>query len=257
MNSKISIVTAVYNGGRFLERFFKSIEQQINDSFELIIIDGGSSDNSIQIIRQNSHLINYWVSEPDKGIYDAWNKGVEKAKGQWIMFLGSDDLLLEDGIDSYVQFMSNQQSLDDIDYISSKVQMIDFEGRPIRVKGWPWEWPGFLKEMTVAHPGSLHSKRLFDKYGLFDTNYKITGDYELLLRPRSALKSLYMEKVTVLMSEGGASDSIASIREQTRASVATGGASAFEANLNFWIIYLKFTVKKFLRRFGLNLYLKK
>lgn len=257
MNSKISIVTAVYNGGRFLERFFKSIEQQINNSFELIIIDGGSSDNSIEIIEQHSHLVDYWVSEPDKGIYDAWNKGVKKSSGQWVMFLGSDDLLLEDGIESYVRFMSNQKNLDQIDYISSKVQMIDQQGNPIRIKGWPWEWPTFLKEMTVAHPGSLHSKKLFDKYGLFDTNYKITGDYELLLRPKSELKTLYMPQVTVLMSEGGASDSIASVREQTKASILTGGASEFQAKLNFWVIYTKFTIKKLLRRFGLNLYLKK
>jgi glycosyltransferase involved in cell wall biosynthesis len=257
MQSKISIVTAVYNGERFLRRFLKSIEEQTNDNFELIIIDGGSSDGSIQIINEYSHLVDFWISEPDKGIYDAWNKGVKKASGEWIMFIGSDDMLKPDGIETYVKFMSMQKDLNQIEYISSKVQMIDLEGKPIRIKGWPWEWPKFLKEMTVAHPGSLHSKRLFEKYGLFDTGYKITGDYELLLRPKSQLKSLYMPHVTVLMSEGGASDSIASVKEQTRASIATGGASTYQASLNFWVIYIKFTLKKFFRRFGLNLYIKR
>jgi len=255
MTNKVTVITATFNAGKTLVHLINSIINQSDTNYELILIDGGSKDNTVDIIKQYSSYIFYWISEPDNGIYDAWNKGIQKASGNWIMFLGADDTLNPDALKQYRAFISNRQDKD-LQYISSRVEMVDLQGRSIRIKGWPWQWPRFLKDMTVAHTGSLHAKSLFGKYGLFDTSYKITGDYELLLRPRDKLKAAFMNEVTVRMSEGGASDSAAALKEHQRAAVTTGGASEFMMMLNKWYIFSKITIKGLLRKMGFNVYLK-
>ena len=257
MNSKISIVTATYNAGKYLENCLKSIIPQLNNQAELIIIDGGSKDNTVEIIKNYQNDISYFISETDEGIYDAWNKGISNATGDWIMFIGADDQLVSNALESYHQFIKDNSGALNIDLISSKIQMIDEKGNAIRIKGWPFMWPMFLKEMTIAHPGALHSKRLFEKYGKYDVSYKIVGDYELLLRAKDSLKSLYLDKVSVIMSEGGASDSIKSIKEQYKAVISTGNQPRYLAFINISIIYVKFKIKKTCRKIGLNFYLRK
>jgi glycosyltransferase involved in cell wall biosynthesis len=255
---KISIITAVFNAERFLKDFFESIISHDANDFELIIIDGCSSDNTVEVIKMFNDYVAYWVSEPDKGIYDAWNKGVLKASGDWIMFLGADDKLVPGALKNYVTFIeANHITEDNCLYISSKMQIIDSNGNNIRIKGWPWKWPTFLKEMTVAHPGSLHSRKLFRDFGLFDSSYRSSGDYELLLRPKSNLKSRFFNQLTVIMLEGGMSDSFLGIKEHRRAAINTGGANPAMAYFNSYWIAIKFVTKKFTRLLGLNLYLKR
>lgn len=255
MAVKFSIITAVYNAESCLEQAIKSVIAQEGD-YEFIVIDGGSKDKTVEIIEKYSKYISYWVSEPDKGIYDAWNKGVLKANGEWILFLGADDTLLPGALHKYQVFIDNMSEPDTL-YISSRIRMIDTKGNIIRIKGWPWEWPYFLREMTVAHPGSLHSRLLFEQYGLFNTQYKITGDYELLLRPKENLKTLFMDYITVNMSEGGASDSVGALKEHYKAATRTGGGKKAVIGANFVLILMKITVKKFLRKWNVNVYLKK
>lgn len=256
MAVKFSIITAVYNAESCLERAINSVISQQGADFEFIVIDGGSKDNTVEIIKKYSEHISYWISERDRGIYDAWNKGVLKAKGEWILFLGADDLLLPDALHKYQVFIDTMAGPDTM-YISSRIRMIDAKGNVTRVKGWPWEWPYFLREMTVAHPGSLHSRLLFEKYGLFNIDYKITGDYELLLRPKEELKTLFMDYITVDMSEGGASDSVAALKEHYKAATRTGGGMKAIIGANFLYILMKVTTKKFLRKWNINVYLKK
>ena len=99
----ISIVIATYNAGKTLCNCLNSIVTQLTDDVELVIIDGGSRDNTNSIIESYGSQIAYHISEPDKGIYDAWNKGVKKAKGDWIMFVGADDVLLPEAIQTYLE----------------------------------------------------------------------------------------------------------------------------------------------------------
>jgi glycosyltransferase involved in cell wall biosynthesis len=255
MRHKYSIILATYNAGPFLQRALDSLSSVTYDNFEIIIIDGGSHDDTISIIENNQHKLSFWISEPDRGIYDAWNKGVAKATGHWIMFLGADDTLLPDALSNYNDFLSEYPS-DNIQYVSSRMQMIDDHGRNIRIKGWKWEWPKFLDETTVAHPGSLHSRQFFDEYGLFDISYRSSGDFELLIRPKDKLRTLFMDKVTVIMQEGGISDGLIGIREHCKAAIVSGGYSPFLAYKNAAWVYLKFNGKKLLRTAGINAYLK-
>ena len=256
MSNKISIIVAVFNGRECLENLLSSVINQINNNYELLIIDGGSKDNTIDIIKRYEDHISYWISEPDKGIYDAWNKGIVKATGDWIMFLGADDELKPEALNKYHSFLSSKKH-NDLQYVSSRLEMIDLNGKQTRTKGWPWEWPIFLNEMTVAHPGSLHAKTLYNEYGLYNINYKITGDYEFLLRPRGKLRAAFMNEITVKMSEGGVSDSTAALKEHYLAATTTGGASKFLMAINLSIIYLKISTKKLLRRMGINAYIKR
>lgn len=251
-----SIIIATYNADDYLTRLLRSIEEQTTRNIQVIIIDGGSKDQTIEIIKQYSHIVSYWKSEPDNGIYDAWNKGVSKATGDWIMFLGSDDMLLPDALSRYVNFIENLENKRELELVSSRVQMIDRNGKPIRIKGWPFQWPLFLKEVTIAHPGALHSRRLFEKYGKYDTTYKIVGDFEFLLRPGPNLKTAFLNEVTVIMSEDGTSDSIAAIKEHYKAVTSTGRYARHKALFNFLIVVLKFKARKVARRFNLNLYLR-
>lgn len=257
MTSKITIITAVFNGGATLGRLINSIIPQKGSNIEFILIDGGSKDNTLDIIKANENIIDYWISEPDKGIYDAWNKGIKKASGNWIMFLGCDDLLMPDAIQTYTEFIHNNSDNRHLEYISSRIEIIDKKGNTVRIKGWKWEWPKFLREVTVAHPGSLHARSFFEKYGDFDITYKITGDFELLLRPRQNFKTAYINKVTAKMTEGGASDSVKAIIEHYKAATITGGSSKLIAYMNMMNVYIKFKAKKIARSIGLNLYLKR
>ena len=89
----ISVVIAVYNGKATLQQCLDSVTQQTYSHVELIVIDGGSTDGTVDLIRANAQKIAYWISEPDRGIYNAWNKALAQAKGDWICFLGADDYL--------------------------------------------------------------------------------------------------------------------------------------------------------------------
>lgn len=255
--NKFTIIVAVFNAEKYIEVLLKSLSEINYKNYEVIIVDGGSSDQTLAILKRYHHLFAYQISEPDKGIYDAWNKGVKKATGDWILFLGADDRILPDVLLQYDNFIRNRSDRDNLEYISSKIQMIDVHGRPVRVKGNLWEWPFFLKEMTVAHPGSLHSAEFFRKYGLFDISYRSSGDYELLLRAKGNLKYAFMNEVTVEMSEGGISDGWIGIKEHARAAIETGGCSIISVYSNAGWVLLKHKVKKGFRSIGINAYLKK
>lgn len=255
MKKKISIIIATFNAELYLEQCIKSIIHQKSDLIELIIIDGKSSDKTVDIIKSNEKHIDFWISEPDNGIYDAWNKGIKHANGDWIMFLGADDQLLPQTINTYIDYI--QSTNETYDLISSKIQMIDMRGKKIRIIGYPFRWPNFLISMHIAHPGALHSKKLFETYGIFDTNFKIVGDYELLLRAGAKLKAGFINKVTVIMREGGVSDSINAIFEAHKARVTTGKYNYVLSMLNTSYILSKFILKKLARKIGINVYLKK
>jgi glycosyltransferase involved in cell wall biosynthesis len=257
MKNKISIITAVYNGEKLLPRLIDSITKQTCNDFEFIVIDGNSKDQTVSIIKKNEGVINYWISEPDKGIYDAWNKGIDKASGDWIMFLGCDDVLLPDALNEYYTFIKTLDNKSEIEFISSREETINKNGKTIRTRGWSYEWPVFVKEMTIVHAGALHSKKLFEKYGKFDINYKIVGDFELLLRAGSNLKYAFMNEITIKSMEGGASDSVASIKEHYKAATTTGKHPFYKAFINASITYVKFQTRKMFKEVGINLYLKK
>jgi len=252
LENKLSIVTVSFNSEKTIKETITSVLHQTNSNFEYIIIDGKSTDNTVAIIKQFEPLfkekkIHYkWISEKDTGIYDAFNKGVRLAKGEWISFLGSDDIYKRDAIESYQNKIKNLK--DKVDFIHSEVKVGD---RKI-IKG-KWSWKVFRRSMNIAHVGAFHHKDYFKKYGLFNTSYKISGDYELLLRAKEHLKTVKFNKITAIMGDGGISNlNIKAVyKETTRAKMETAKISKFIAYLDFYFWMLKSKVKK-----GINAFIR-
>jgi glycosyltransferase involved in cell wall biosynthesis len=202
----VSVITATRNVAATLDACLESVRTQDAGSVEHLIIDAASTDATLDILKANEREGLRWISEPDRGIYDAWNKGVAMAKGKWIAFLGADDVYLPGAIHAYRNLAAEYPRAQ---YLSSRVQWGDAGD----VIGQAWEWPRFARFMCTAHVGSFHHRSLFEAYGKYDTALKIVGDYEFLLRPRGDLKAAYMPAITAKMSPGGASDSLAAVDE--------------------------------------------
>ena len=236
---RVSIITAVYNAANTLEECLLSVRNQSYHDVEHIIIDGGSTDGSVELIRRHSSELAYWISEPDTGVFDAWNKGLAAATGEWIAFLGAEDVLLPDAVSRYLAVCRGTNA----EYVSSLVRYIR-PGLPDKIIGRPWSWPAFQRKMTTAHVGSLHRFDLFCKYGNYDTSYEIVGDYELLLRPGKNLTSLFLGEVTVKMLAGGNSDRFPALTEARRAKIRTGGRDPVWALWELWVESLKLVVHR-------------
>jgi glycosyltransferase involved in cell wall biosynthesis len=180
-----------------------------------------------------------WKSEPDKGVYDAWNKGLELAQGEWIAFLGADDTYLPDAISSYIDLARRNPGAE---FLSSKARL-DHPTGYSPIFGGPWEWPRFAKAMSTIHVGAMHHQNLFKCIGRFDASYRIAGDYELMLRPRDTLRTAFMPVITVVMRAGGLSDSTAGYYEARRAKRANEVRSSLAATVDLWIAILRFHLR--------------
>jgi glycosyltransferase involved in cell wall biosynthesis len=236
----ITVITSVFNGEQYIEEAILSVINQTYDNVEYIIIDGGSTDCTLDIIKKYEGKIDYWVSEKDKGIYDAWNKGVSCSQGNWLSFLGADDIYLQKALAEYVDIINEQK---DVQYVSSKVEFISND-KVVRVVGKQWCWNKFKKHMNIAHVGSLHAKSMYCENGLYDLKLEVAGDYEFLLRFGSSMKAAFLNDITVRMRVGGVSNSnlkvfietaIAKIRHTNRFKIII----YFEAILSFVKWYIR------------------
>ncbi len=182
----ISVIVAVYNGAKTLQRCIDSISNQTYLNKELIIIDGGSTDGTIDILRTNNDKIAYWKSEPDNGIYHAWNKALGHASGDWILFLGSDDYLWKKSVFEELMLHMIKAESQDIRMVYGQVARVTEDDEISCVDGFSWEytWRSIIIDgiCTFTHQGMFHHRSLFELYGKFDESFKIAGDYELLIR---------------------------------------------------------------------------
>lgn len=211
---KISIIIATYNAGKTLHKCIDSIIPQLNEECELIVIDGESKDETISIIHSYEDKIAYTLSEADNGVYDAWNKGIDKAKGEWIMFIGADDCLFFNALNNYLSVIRNTPNINDYDYICAHNELIDSDDNILKVLGQNPVWNNMRRAMVAAHVASLHNKKnLFESIGKYNLKYHICADYELLLRKKDNLKSLYLDFHIAKMMVGGMSMSIKAIKE--------------------------------------------
>ena len=253
---KITIITASFNSEKYLEDSIKSVISQTGSDDEYIIIDGGSNDSTIDIIRKFDNSITYWVSEKDEGIYDAWNKGLKVATGDWVMFIGSDDFLKPNALKLYKEFISKHVSKECM-YVSSKNEIIDENKKIIRIYGWPWSWKIFKRRNNISHPGSLHSCKLFKKYGVYDKKYKIAGDYELLLRPKENLNAMFLNEITIQVTHGGVSSNPKMFSEHYNAVINTAKTPRLIAKYDYCIQFIKMFYKNVFMKFGVHLKYKK
>jgi hypothetical protein len=227
----VTVITAVLNARPYISSCLDSVLAQDYPNVEHIVLDGGSSDGTIEVLREHDDRIAFWKSEPDKGVYDAWNKALTEAGGEWICFLGADDEFLPGAISAYMALAAANP---EAEYLSSQVKWIHSSGYVNPTYGRAWTWRRFAKSMCVAHPGSMHRRHLYDRAGLYDTSYRSAADYEFLLRARAELKTAFMPLATVIMRAGGMSEESVAPTEACRAKITTGGRNAFLATLELW-----------------------
>ncbi len=201
------MVVAVKNGGQTLQRCISSVVGQSNPNFELIVIDGASTDNTADVLRVNHDSLAFWISEPDQGISDAWNKGIAHARGEWIIFLGADDYLWSpDVLAAVAPILKSAFPKYRIAY--GRVACVDALGSVQGIYGQPWERvkAEFLVDMSIPHQGIFHHRSLFEKVGGFDCDFRIAADYELLLRELGTEDAFFLaEGVIAGMQVGGLS----------------------------------------------------
>lgn len=224
----ITVIVAVYNGAKTLQQCIDSVCDQAYVNKQLIIIDGGSKDHSVDILTLNDKKIDYWISEPDTGIYGAWNKALLQAKGEWVCFLGSDDFLMN------AEVLTRMASVlvtipQEINVVYGQVMLLTESGAELYLVGKPW---GEVKErfkqvMCIPHPAAMHRRKLFLKYGGFDESFRIAADYEFLLRELKVGNAVFVSGLVIAaMRQGGISsnpsNTILALNEVRRAQKKNG-----------------------------------
>jgi glycosyltransferase involved in cell wall biosynthesis len=205
-NLRISLITVSYNAESTFERCIQSVIQQDYDNVEYIIIDGASTDATVAIARKYADQIDVLVSEPDKGIYDAMNKGIAIAKGDVIGILNADDFFVNNTVLSTIAgvFMKN-----DPDIVYGDLNYINAEGKVVRKwRSGQYKKGFFNLGWMPPHPTFYCKKELFNSYGNYSLHYGTAADYELMLRfiHPNYLSVTYVQKVFVNMTIGGVSN---------------------------------------------------
>ena len=175
---RISIITVSYNAGKTIEQAIRSVVCQTYENIEYIIIDGMSTDNTVDIIKKYKNNLFYWVSEKDCGIYDAMNKGIKAAGGDYVYFLGADDCLFQKNtIQTVVDCLC-----DDVDVLSAGVYLVDEELKVERyIDGSFAKKRDQFNGAMIPHQGMFVRRSLFESER-FDLKYKVASDYDFFLR---------------------------------------------------------------------------
>ena len=204
----VSVITAVYNNVDQVGAAIEAVLAQDYPNIEHVIIDGGSTDGTLDVIAQYRDRLAAFVSEPDSGLYDALNKGIRKANGRFIAFLHSDDSF-QDGqvISSMVRRMVEQGA----EFCCSDVVIVDQEtDRILRYyrAGYFRRWL-FRTGWMPPHPGCMFSRALHDEFGLYSTEFKIAGDFDFMVRMFFGrdIKWTYLNQISMRMRQGGLSNS--------------------------------------------------
>lgn len=182
----VSIIIATYNSGKTLKETLKSVQSQVFQDWECIIVDGDSNDNTISIIEEIEHNDSRFrhISEPDRGVYDAFNKGWKNARGEWIYYLGSSDKVLKNGLYDLIKIDHPDAAI-----VSGHVYGHKIDGT---LK------PGYSKGFRGGHQGKITRKSVIEKFGGFDERYKIVADEDLIRKIENS--GLKIDNVNVFVA---------------------------------------------------------
>ncbi|RZL46748.1 MAG: glycosyltransferase [Pedobacter sp.] len=182
---KISVVTINYNNSQGLEKTIKSVVDQTYHDIEYLVVDGGSTDGSIDVIQKYQDQVSWFCSEKDNGIYNAMNKGIKQSNGEYLLFLNSGDFLIENTIIEKIEAFGL-----DKDLIYGDLTFFDTE------KKWNWLLPDMLTfehfyKSTIPHPSTFIKKQLFEKVGLYDEQLKIVSDWKFFIMAAAKFNCTY------------------------------------------------------------------
>lgn len=196
---EFSVVTAVYNNAEGIRRLIANIAEQTFENLEHVIVDGGSTDGTIEVLQELDEQIDCWISESDEGIYDAMNKGIGLARGNWIHLLNSDDEYASPNA-----VASAVEQLDPAAFNYCAIELVRLDEKRERLFFLYRRWKLFVSAY-LPHPGCIVSAEQYKKFGLYDTKYKIAADHELILRYTDVLPPHALDVTLTRMFQGGAS----------------------------------------------------
>lgn len=206
---KISIITVVWNNEETIKDAINSVLTQTYKDIEYIIIDGASTDRTIEIVKSYADQITKFVSEPDQGLYDAMNKGISLATGDIVGILNSDDFYIDENVVQKIVNEFKEKKVDSVfaDLVFVKSHNIDkvvryYDSSQFKPSKFAYGW-------MPAHPTFFVKRSVYEKYGLFKTDYKIAADYEILVRflAKYRVSYSYLNEVIIKMRMGGVSTS--------------------------------------------------
>jgi len=202
----VSIVVATWNCADQLEQFLESLLLQRWCDWQLVLLDNASTDGSDRVVEHARRLLKppqqlVWSSEPDEGIYDAWNRGLKLATGVYLCFIGADDCFLdEESLGRIVGLTLCGPAL-----ITARNAYYSPSHRFLRNWGSAWRWSRMRESMNIAHPGMLIRRDLFSQFGGFDDHYRICGDYEWFLRLPPNLEAVHTTESILRVIQAGVS----------------------------------------------------
>lgn len=204
---KISIITVVWNNKETIKNAIDSVFGQTYENIEYIVVDGASTDGTVEVVRSYGDKISKFVSEPDRGLYDAMNKGLALASGDIVGILNSDDFYIDKYVIEKIVKEFEEKKVDSVyaDLVFVKPDNLDktvryYDSSHFNPDKFAYGW-------MPAHPTFFVKKEVYQKYGLFKTDYKIAADYELLTRflAKNRISYSYLKEPIVKMRVGGAS----------------------------------------------------
>lgn len=197
---KVSIITVTFNSALTIRETIESVLNQKYCDLEYIIVDGGSTDGTVEIIKDYKNCITKWVSEPDQGISDAFNKGIAMAEGELIGIINSDDMLTEDALKTIVDAIEP-----DTEVIYGKAYRL-FEDGTTR-EYCPRDLKIFTYKMPLVHPATFVKKSAYEKYGIFNVNYHYCMDRAVLFKMhQGGAKFQYIDEYLAYYRMGGMSE---------------------------------------------------
>lgn len=206
---KISIITVVWNNVKTIRDAIESVLNQTYENIEYIVIDGASTDGTVEIVKSYGQRIDKFISEKDKGLYDAMNKGIRLSTGDIVGILNSDDFYINEFVIEKIVKMFEEKRIDSVyaDLVFVKPENLNkivryYDSSYFNPKRFAYGW-------MPAHPTFFVKKEIYEKYGVFKTDYKIAADYELLTRflAKNKISYSYIKEPIVKMRIGGASTS--------------------------------------------------
>jgi glycosyltransferase involved in cell wall biosynthesis len=197
----VSAITVVFNGARHLQETIDAVAMQSYPHIEHIVIDGGSTDGTLEILRRNADKLGFWMSEPDAGLYDAMNKGIALVTDpeSYVLFANADDSLYSPDAVSRAMLLGGGADLVYGKMVLSDDQIAGVAGREVDLDD--------LARQTLCHPATFVRRRVFDQVGKFDTDYRIAADYDHIVRCFSAkVTTRFVDVIVSRMRMGGLSD---------------------------------------------------
>ena len=241
---KISIITICYNSQNSINKTIESVKSQTINNLEYIIIDGDSNDKTVDIIKSHK-IVDKLISEKDSGIYNAFNKGLKNATGDIIGFLNSDDVFYEKN--SLKKILNSFD--ENVDCVFGDLIYSNNKNETKRIwKGSKFKKGAFKKGWMPAHPTFYCKRSIYEKYGFFKEEYKIAGDFELMLRflEKHNIKSKYIPRTIVNMKLGGISNrSVGNIFKILQEEFKAFKQNNISLNKIFYILHKAKKVKEF------------